>query len=215
MSAAKISFDQLLTLLPNCPGPAKLSATGGEAIPHYVPKTPTDFTAPSLSSGGDAAPPLAPQIIVVSAAGAVGKSTLAREISRVKGSPYWDLAKARTVGAGSPIGELTEAFTAAQLGNVLSDIRSGNLFVVIDALDEARLKVNETAFLDFLSNLANLTVGGAGVGFILFGRTQIAETALAWLDLINPKPTTAHYTIDFFDRPRADANFAGLRRARR
>jgi hypothetical protein len=44
------------------------------------------------------------------------------------------------------------------LTQVLADLAAGKLFIVIDALDEARLKVNESSFNSFLASVGPISV---------------------------------------------------------
>ena len=148
MAVNVLTYADLLNRFPTCPGATQLPASGGENSPNYVRDAITEFVPPNLFFREDVQQPPAPKVVVVSAAGAVGKSTLAKAISFNKGAPLWDLAKYQTVGKSSLIGELTTAFTPGKLPQVLADLMAGNLFFVIDALDEARLKVTESAFLD-------------------------------------------------------------------
>jgi len=46
------------------------------------------------------------KVIIVSAAGAVGKTTLARQVAHKRNAPYWDLAVDDAVGGHSLTGAL-------------------------------------------------------------------------------------------------------------
>ena len=84
---------------------------------------------------------------------------------------------------------------------VYTALREATLFMIVDALDEGRVKVTETAFEDFLRDLGQLASEGSSVKAVLFGRTQVAETA--WLLLDDQGVRTAFYTIDPFDEEQA------------
>lgn len=197
--AEQLTLKQLLAALPDCPGPPVLAiASAIPSLPGYVLAPLPEFVPPHLTSVLEG-PALQskPQVIVLSASGAVGKSTVAREISCAKNAPLWDLSQYSTVGKGSVVGAIGPAFGFGQLATVMGQIASGNLFVVVDALDEARLKVSEPSFYDFLSDIAAAAKNAPAVAFVLLGRTQIAE--YSWLVLTDLGVSTALCTIDFFN----------------
>ena len=74
--------------------------------------------------------------MIISAAGAVGKSTLANEMACKKSAPIWDLAMASAVGENSMTGQLTTSFGFDLAAAVSAKLASGQLFLIIDALDE-------------------------------------------------------------------------------
>ena len=115
-------------------------------------------------------------VLLVSAPGAVGKTTLAKQICAGTGSVYIDLASAGTVGADTLIGGLYRA-------NLLSSWTEGELALIIDALDEARKRVTDASFLDFLSEVVRLATTIAGrPRIVLFGRTGAIDDAKFWLE---------------------------------
>lgn len=122
---------------------------------------------------GDEVVDLRNKVILVSAPGAVGKTTLAREISRRTGAIYIDLAEADPVGGNSITGGLYKS-------GVLLDWQSGKTSLLIDGLDEARLKVTQEGFEAFLEDIASLAPSSAQP-IVLFGRTGAIQDA--WLTL--------------------------------
>lgn len=114
---------------------------------------------------------LAAPVWLVAAPGAVGKSTLAKEISAQTGAVYLDLARAETVAGNYLTGGLVK--------NGLYDAwRQEQATVLIDALDEARLRVTQSSFEDFLNDVKTLS-DGRHLPAVLFGRIGIIEEA--WL----------------------------------
>src|SRR5437660_12598946 len=82
----------------------------------------------------------------VAAPGAVGKSTLAKEISARTGATYLDLAKADTVAGNYLTGGLVK-------NKLLTAWQQDKTAILIDALDEARLRVTQQSFDDFLNDV--------------------------------------------------------------
>ncbi len=121
----------------------------------------------------DDADPENSSILLVSAPGAVGKSTLAREIAHATGSIYIDLAEAAPVGAQTLTGGLARS-------GLFEAWESESVAALIDGLDEARLKVTHEAFRSFLSDIAELSVSRT-IPTVLFGRTRAIQDA--WLEL--------------------------------
>jgi hypothetical protein len=129
----------------------------------------------------------------IAAPGAVGKSTLAREISARTGAVYLDLAQAETVAGNYLTGGLVK-------NGLLDAWRANGTAVLIDALDEARLRVTLNSFDDFLSDVAELA-RERPFPTIVLGRVGIVEEA--WLLLADKGFQCPIFDIDFFDEPRA------------
>jgi hypothetical protein len=117
---------------------------------------------------------LTQSIWLIAAPGAVGKSTLAKEICAATSAVYLDLATAATVAGNYLVGGLVKAglWTAWQ---------AGQSTLLVDALDEARLRVTQSSFEDFLADVANVA-GTRGVPIVLLGRVGIVEEAWAILN---------------------------------
>ena len=124
--------------------------------------------------GSDADPQRSP-VILVSAPGAVGKSTLARQIAFGTGSVYVDLAAADPVGANTFSGGLVRS-------GIYDSWTAGATTALIDGLDEAFLRTTKEGFEAFLSDVAELSVS-RNVPTVLFGRTGIVQDA--WLLLVD------------------------------
>ncbi len=112
-------------------------------------------------------------ILLVSAPGVVGKSTLARQIAFATGAVYLDLAKADPVGANTLSVGLTKS-------GLFPHWEAQTTAVLIDGLDEARLRVTQEAFEAFLSDIAEISKN-RNVPTVLFGRTGAIQDA--WLVL--------------------------------
>ena len=149
--------------------------------------------------------PMTSSVLLVSAPGAVGKSTLAGEIAAATSAVHIDLAVADQVGANFLAGGLFKS-------GVLKSPQSPIPALVIDGLDEARLKVTEGAFRTFLTEVAKLSETG-NAPTVLFGRTRAVEEA--WLVLKDASSNVAVLEIGFFN-PKDALKFAhGKLRARK
>jgi hypothetical protein len=113
-------------------------------------------------------------ILLVSAPGAVGKSTLAREIAHATGAVYIDLAEADPVGGNTLSGGLVKS-------GIYNDWQNQSTAVLIDGLDEARFRVTQQSFEAFLSDVAELAANRA-VPTVLFGRTGAIQDTWLLLD---------------------------------
>src|SRR5262245_16677836 len=91
-----------------------------------------------------------PQVLLISAVGATGKSTLAQVLSHSSNLPLLDLAKHKPVGDNTLTGLLTGAFHVQDLSSVFQGLATGTYGVIIDGIDEARSKTTEKAFEAFL-----------------------------------------------------------------
>lgn len=130
----------------------------------------------------------------VAAPGVVGKSTLAREISARTGAVFLDLATADTVAGYYLAGGLDR-------NELLGAWERGETAVVIDALDEARMRVPEDSFRHFLSDVVEKT-SGRDIPTVLFGRMGVVEEAREIIFLYHDLECPV-LDIDFFDPPRA------------
>ncbi len=83
---------------------------------------------------------------LVAAPGAVGKSTLAKQIAARTGAVYLDLSAADTVAGNYLTGGLVK-------NRLMSAWEASETTLLVDALDEARLRVTQKSFEDFLSDL--------------------------------------------------------------
>ena len=142
-----------------------------------------------------------PQVLLISAVGATGKSTLAQVLSHRLGLPLLSLGQHKPVGDNTLTGLLTTSFPVDQLSAIFQSIAAGEYGVIIDGIDEGRSKTNEQAFQAFLDDIARLCAGAASPSFVLLGRTQILEEC--WIYLADKKISTGLLTIDPFDLEQA------------
>lgn len=123
-----------------------------------------------------------PTVMLVSAVGATGKSTLAHILSNETSLPLLDLGKHKPVGDNTLTGLLTNSFDVTDLSNIFQGIRDGSYGVIIDGIDEGRSKTTEKAFEAFLDDIARLCVSPVNTCFVLIGRTQTLEDCWIYLD---------------------------------
>ena len=162
---------------------------GWHAAPGHSPA----FVEAALSLRPDFSD-LSQGVWLIAAPGAVGKSTLAREICAATNAVYLDLATATTVAGNYLVGGLVKSglWTAWQ---------AGESTLLVDALDEARLRVTQSSFEDFLADVVNVA-GTRGVPIVLLGRVGIVEEA--W-SIINDKSrlNPPIFDIELFQPDRA------------
>jgi hypothetical protein len=133
--------------------------------------------------------PQSSPLLIVSAPGAVGKTTLARQIAYVTGSVYVDLARAAPVGGNTLSGGLVRS-------SIYDAWKSETTTVLIDGLDEARLRVTQESFEAFLNDVAEISKGRK-VPIVLFGRTGAAQDS--WLLLSDKGADAPVLEIGYYD----------------
>ena len=102
-----------------------------------------------------------------------------------------DLAKADPVGANTLVGGLTKT-------DLYQSFKEGNASLIIDGLDEARMRVTEGGFAAFMDDVMDLALKPSKP-VILFGRTGAIEEA--WLLLSDKKNIEAPVLeIGYFDQ---------------
>ena len=146
-----------------------------------------------LSSGFGNTTPAQSGVILVSAPGAVGKSTLARQISFKTGAMLLDLAEAAPVGANTLVGGLATT-------GLLQPFQQGSASLIIDGLDEARMRVTHGGYDAFLDDVVNLKAPQHRP-LVLFGRTGAVEDA--WLRLSDKGLEPPVLEIGYFSKSQA------------
>lgn len=142
-----------------------------------------------------------PQVLLISAVGATGKSTLAQVLSNRLSLPLLSLGRHKPVGDNTLTGLLTTSFPVDQLSAIFQSIDSGEYGVIIDGIDEGRSKTTEQGFQAFLDDIGRLCQGATSPSFVLLGRTQILEEC--WIYLDDKGITTGLLTIDPFSLDQA------------
>ncbi|WP_155856030.1 hypothetical protein [Cellulomonas sp. URHD0024] len=189
-------FEAFLAQLPAMPSPLSPAAALADAF-DVSPKAVEGYVYPTITSVDW---PAGASVVLVEAAGAVGKSAAGLAIAE---KLNWPLVRAERaqVGSYSLSGLIQDAlgFTST----FISEVATGDAGVVIDSLDEAHFRAGTENFLAFLDNVWK--VSGASVpdstrkpSVVLLSRSDTAELVrLAFLDANVP---VAHVRLDFFDR---------------
>ncbi|MCY4332184.1 MAG: hypothetical protein OXC96_06750 [Cyanobacteria bacterium MAG CAR1_bin_15] len=152
--------------------------------------------------GEDGLDPEKSNVILVSAPGAVGKSTLARQIAFKAKAVLFDLAKAGCVGDNTISGGLFKMKLAQKF-------QQGYVSLVIDGLDEARMKVSQDSFKDFIQDIVDLINDSEQncKPIALFGRTSAVDETWFWLSEFGI--TAPVLEIGYYDKNQA-AKFAKI-----
>lgn len=144
-----------------------------------------------------------PSVTFISARGATGKSTMAEELSRRLQAPLWSLNEDKAVSGDA---------LAARLGaylNVVDPLLEAPRHVpvlIIDALDEARMRVTGVSWDEFVDSLAQFAA--AGIHLVLMGRQRTVEDV--WYSLSEQVATISWYEISHFT-PEQQSAYVDLR----
>ena len=141
------------------------------------------------------------EVLIIKAPAAVGKSITARYLSAKKNAPFLNLAKV-AVGTGS-------------LQGLVSDYRqdgrqafhSGQLPIIVDALDEGRLLSGDNSLEAFLSSAVAFLQTDRSTStnpkLVLLGREESAELSQFIISVEDQNITTATLRMDFFGKDAA------------
>jgi hypothetical protein len=144
------------------------------------------------------------EVILVSSPAAVGKSTAAEFLAAMGELPILDLA-AIHVSTHTFAGLLASDFVDPQ--GARDAFHKGRLPVIIDALDEGRLRSGDPNFEQFLETTWELMLEDRSVTdrpkLVFFGRELAAELVELSLELLGEGITGARVQLDFFDRAQA------------
>ncbi len=168
----------------------------------FIAEPPRPFVAPRLDIPGKDPSFIEKEIIFIEASAAVGKSTLARQLSATLKAPILDLAKV-PVSSGSLHTLLTD-LEAADKSDPVAAFHEGKIPVIIDALDEGRLLSNETGIECFLATSAELLLSNRSVTsrpkLLFLARFESIELARHWIEITAPGITRTTAKVEFFDK---------------
>lgn len=180
-----IPFAALVDLLP------RAESAPGVGLPAFkTVLTEAPFVEPMMSvfESNDS-----PRITLISARGATGKSAMAQELSRRLNAPLWALGHDKAVSADA---------LAARLGAYLGrpDPMSAEAvadvpLLIIDSMDEARLRVTGVSWDEYMASLANFVDLGAKL--VILGRQRTMEDV--WYSLAASTDEIGWYEISHFN----------------
>lgn len=184
MRIDEADFDVLLQRLQGNP----LDGLGTEALAVRAPEA--FFVPPRFTVMEDV--PESP-IILLSARGAAGKTTVANELSRTLGAPVWRLQDDSGVSKASVHSTLVQHLNTVNPLSALDALDSPLL--IVDSLDEARTRVSATSWTEFVEAL--LDASRHGLRLLLLGRVRTLEDL--WVTLVDADSQPAWYEVSHFD----------------
>ena len=193
--AESVRLESLLRVLPQAID--ELPAESETELRH-VPQANPLFIPPGLREILPVRP--GTSIVLIEARAAVGKSMLARHLVYKTGGLYWDMSEIH-VGHGTLYGRLAQTFGMNALGGIVARLMSGEMLLVIDAVDEAELRAAGPAFDAFLYDLKQLVIVPRVMPtVVVLGRSETIEYLSI---LLGSGVRIARFIIETFDESRA------------
>lgn len=198
--AEQWTYEALLAALP-------AGALQGSDLPEFgVVERPAIFVPPRFTQiEADEAP----GVSLISARGATGKSILGEALAADKGVPLWRLDRDKGVSGDALESRLGRYLGPSDPFGVFASHAGG--FIVVDALDEARMRVSGTSWTEFLESL--FTLANTGHRLVMLGRERVLEDV--WLEMSDAGIGVRWLEISHFDhQQRADYVDALVRKSR-
>lgn len=155
----------------------------------------------SLNQFGDEPSFEEARIILISAVGATGKSTLAKELSYFLKCPIVDLGCSEVMGGNSLTGIIFKKLDVTEGASFVNNLKAGSATMILDGLDEGFQRTKTQGYYDFLDDVLTMT-SDKGKSFILLGRTNAIELAALHFEENNVKTIT--YQIEPFTFKQAE-----------
>ncbi|BCD55447.1 hypothetical protein [Alistipes indistinctus] len=121
-------------------------------------------------------------IVLISAAGATGKTCLTENLSNDLDIPIFDLSKHDPVASNSLTGLLFNSMELSDFTDYSQKLQTGKASMIIDALDEGYIKTTVDGFYAFLDNIVKIAATAQGTPFVLLGRTNVVELTTLYLE---------------------------------
>ena len=137
-----------------------------------------------------------PQVMIFSAAGATGKSALAKYLAKNFKCIYWDLAKT-SVGENSFYGKLDKILGRKNVDDFQTQMGEGTTALIIDAFDEAEIRRGRADIQLFLNDIIEFVHEFKTPSMILFSRSENARFLNEYLR--NNGVRIVHYQIGLID----------------
>lgn len=139
------------------------------------------------------------RIIIISAPGAVGKTTFAKYCTFDKKGYFWDLAKLK-LGDNTFIGTLAKTFGSKNLSKVLDEFDAGNLAFFFDAFDEAEIISGWEGVENFIREICSYSATSSKPNIVFFSRSETASLLQLLLDEASGTDSYSMFEIDYFDK---------------
>lgn len=137
-----------------------------------------------------------PKILLFSAPGATGKSSLAKYLSYKFNGIYWNLSRIK-LGTNSFDGTILKAVGASSYSKFIDDLNCSNVLLIIDAFDEAEVVSGRKMISNFIADINNcITKSNNNASIILLARTETAQFLASYC--AENKISLQHYEIGFF-----------------
>lgn len=141
------------------------------------------------------------RVILISAVGATGKTTLAKELSYCLQCPIVDLGESEVMGGNSLTGIIFKKMSPSDGASFVGELQAGNATMILDGLDEGFQRTKTQGYFDFLDDVIGMTAE-KGKSFILLGRTNAIELAALHFNVRGVKTIT--YQIEPFTIEQAE-----------
>lgn len=150
--------------------------------------------------------------IVLSSAGAVGKSAFAAYLAGEKKAVVWDLSRVK-LGTNSFVGTLARTFGYSQLSAVMASIAAGEMLFVFDAIDEAEIHSGREGVEIFVSEVVAACGSAPSSTAVFLARPDSAKRVTEVIR--GSTESVARVEISFFNRESANQFcYAAYNRAR-
>lgn len=141
------------------------------------------------------------KIIVISAPGATGKSSLAKYLAYRFSSLYWNLADI-TLGDNSFVGTIVRSIGSESYSEYINALLNGESILIIDAFDEAEMISGVRAVRTFISDISKATAKAKRACVVMLARAETASNICSFMrerGIIH-----SHYEISFFERNKSE-----------
>ena len=189
-----LSFDDLALMLAR---PRHLPTLRKEGAIEQPAAMPEGFLQPKLDED-ERSDPGTPQVILLKAPAAVGKTFTARALSNVTGNPMWDLSRFR-VGSNFFTGTLAQHYGGPGYAAIEEMLHSGGVTLILDAADEALVGAGSSNFEAAVIDLCDLigeSPSNAACAVILGRPETLLQTAVL---LEEQSVRWAMFNVAYFD----------------
>jgi hypothetical protein len=184
----ELTFDELLELLPV----GGMLGTGRGAEFTVAQASPT-FIEPTLKVvPGEVAAEAT--VTFISARGATGKTTLAKQLSATKQVPLWSLQQGPGVSADALRGRLMDYNGPVDALDAF--LENEEAFIIVDSLDEAKMRVSGSSWNEFIRSL--IEVSRSSHKLVLLGRERVLEDI--WVSFADQDVAINWFEVSYFDQ---------------